>query len=265
MKDLNLNAVIRKQVQVNTRVWRMTLTSTAGAHAVPGQFVMVRVGQGDDPLLRRPVSIYRRTAEGIELLYEVVGSGTALLSAMKPKDVLNLIGPLGNGFPLAAAKGRTPVLIGGGIGAAPLVFLAESLCAAGSKPVVLLGARGKGDLLCAADFRKAGCTVAVSTDDGSCGRKGYVSCLLESLLQKPAKAAPPVIYACGPRPMLNSIYALADTAGIPAYVSLEAHMACGIGACLGCIVATNEGNKRVCKDGPVFDAQDILWGQSDEN
>lgn len=265
MKNLNHNAVILEQVRINRRVRRMTLAFASGVDPAPGQFVMLKAGQGDDPLLRRPISIHRRTHEGIELLYEVVGSGTSLMSAMRPGDALSLIGPLGKGFPLAAAKGRTPVLIGGGIGAAPLVFLAEQFCAAGSAPVVLLGSRSKDDLLCAADFRKTGCKVVIATDDGSCGRKGYVSCLLEALLKKPAASAGMVIYACGPRPMLNSIYALADTAGIPAYVSLEAHMACGIGACLGCIVSTNEGNKRVCKDGPVFDAQDILWGQSDED
>jgi dihydroorotate dehydrogenase electron transfer subunit len=152
------------------------------------------------------------------------------------------------------------------MGAAPLVFLAEHLTAVSSvkPPVVLLGARTKTDLLCLKDFRKAGCRVITATDDGSCGRRGFVSCQLEELLKGP-EAKKAVIYSCGPRPMLNSVYALADTAGIPAYVSLEAHMACGIGACLGCNVATTAGNKRVCKDGPVFNAQDILWGQSDEN
>ncbi len=266
MKKLNHNAVILKQTRINGRIWRMELAAVPLCRrAVPGQFVMVKAGQSDDPLLRRPISIHRCNPEGIELLFEVVGAGTSLFSAMSPGDSLNLIGPLGHGFPLAAARGRTPVLIGGGIGAAPLVFLAQRLCAAGMKPAVLLGARTKDDLLCADDFRRSGCRVSVATDDGSCGRKGYVSCLLEALLKQPTTASRPVIYACGPHPMLKSIYALADTADIPAYVSLETHMACGIGACLGCIVATRQGNQRVCKDGPVFDAQDILWGQSDEN
>jgi dihydroorotate dehydrogenase electron transfer subunit len=265
MKPLDHKAEVLAHRRVNERVMLMELAFPASP-AVPGQFVMVKTGLGDDPLLRRPISIHRRTRNGIELLYEIVGQGTSWLSESSPGASLSVIGPLGNGFPLAAAKGRIPVLVGGGIGAAPLVFLAEKLVASdsGKKPVVLLGARSRSDLLCADDFRSAGCKVVVATDDGSCGRRGFVSCLLADLCAD-AATGKSVIYSCGPRPMLNSISSLAGAAGIPAYVSLEAHMACGIGACLGCIVATNEGNKRVCKDGPVFDAQDILWGQSDEN
>ncbi len=265
MKTIEHKAEILAHRYVSERVRRMELAFPASA-CVPGQFVMVKAGCGGDPLLRRPISIHRRTKNGIQLLYEIVGQGTSLLAELKPGAAVSLIGPLGNGFPLDAAKGRTPVLVGGGMGVAPLVFLAEQLrTAAGvNQPIVFLGARSKADLLCAADFRKAGCKVSIATDDGSCGRRGFVSCLLEKILKDPA-AKKAVIYSCGPQPMLNSVYALADTAGCPAYVSLETHMACGIGACLGCVVATSQGNKRVCKDGPVFDAQDILWGQSDEN
>lgn len=265
MKTQEHKAEILAHKRIDERVQLMTLAFPAPC-AVPGQFVMVKAGVGGDPLLRRPISIHRRTKTGIELLYEVVGQGTALLAALRPGAEVSIIGPLGNGFPLVAAKGRTPVLVGGGMGAAPLVFLAEHLTAAASikQPVALLGAHTKKGLLCVKAFRTAGCRVITATDDGSCGRRGFVSCLLKELLESTARENA-VIYSCGPRPMLNSIYELADTAGVAAYVSLEAHMACGIGACLGCTVATTAGNKRVCKDGPVFAAQEILWGQADEN
>ena len=265
MKTAEHRTEILAHKYVNERVRRMELAFPASA-CMPGQFVMVKAGCGGDPLLRRPISIHRRTKNGIQLLYEIVGQGTSLLAELKPGAAVSVIGPLGTGFPLSAAHGCSPILVGGGMGAAPLMFLAEQLvlCAYGMRPIVLLGARTEKDLLCVNEFRKAGCRVITTTDDGSCGRRGFVSCLLEEALKGPA-AGKTVIYGCGPQPMLNSIYSLADTAGIPAYVSLEAHMACGIGACLGCTVATSAGNKRVCKDGPVFNAQDILWGQADEN
>jgi len=242
--------------------------------AVPGQFVMVKVSAGDAPLLRRPLGIHRLVPglrrgqggrRGIELLYEVVGPGTRILAQKRPGEYLDIIGPLGNGFSLAPAEEEVrSLLVAGGMGVAPLVFLAEKLKEVKSKKskvkiLVLLGAKNKDHILCEKEFRRLECEVRVATDDASKGHKGYVSELLKEVVSNPERG-PWSIYACGPRPMLAAVSGIAKTCGIPAQVSLEEHMACGIGACLGCAVSTKDGFKRACKEGPVFDIDEIVWG-----
>jgi dihydroorotate dehydrogenase electron transfer subunit len=226
--------------------------------ARPGQFVNLRVASGTVPLLRRPISIHSAAGNKIELLYQVLGEGTRLLSKKKPGELLDIIGPLGKGFDYrssAQARG-SQILVAGGMGTAPLLFLAEKLVH--SKPLVLLGAKTKGLLLCEKEFKKIGCGVTISTDDGSRGFKGRVTDLLNhELLTR--NHEPAVIYACGPHPMLKATAAIAAKYGMPAQVSLEAHMACGIGACLGCVTETRSGLKCVCKEGPVFNADEIIW------
>ena len=229
--------------------------------ALPGQFVNIKVGEGFIPLLRRPVSIHSVKGNNFELLCEVVGKGTEILSKKKPGEFLNLIGPLGNGFSLLAA--RSSLLVAGGMGVAPLVFLAEKLREIPNPKsqipiLVLVGAKTKKQILCVKEFEKIGCVVKIATDDGSAGFKGKVTDLLKNLLSTTDYRLP-TIYACGPNPMLRAVSAIAKTKNIPAQVSLEEHMACGIGACLGCVVNTKEGMKRVCKEGPVFMAKEIIW------
>lgn len=265
MKTFQVKARLLDNNKVGEYHYKITLEAPQIAKAaLPGQFVMVRVDNGDTPLLRRPLGIHRVRARGprseaaVELLFGVVGPGTKILAQKKSGEYADIIGPLGNGFTFGpGARGFRPVLVAGGMGVAPLVFLAEKL--RGSKALVLVGAKTKDHILCQEDFRKAGCEVKIATDDGSKGFKGYVSDLLKNTVCDTSDQRRTTIYACGPRPMLQAISYLAQAHRIPAQVSLEEHMACGIGACLGCAVNTRVGFKRVCKEGPVFNVEEILW------
>lgn len=224
--------------------------------AKPGQFVQIKISDKDTPLLRRPLGIHHISPRTFEVLFRVVGEGTRILSQRKPGEYLDIIGPLGNGFDLTV-KASAPILVAGGMGVAPLVFLAEKL--AYRKTLVLLGAKTKNEILCDDEFRKLGCRIEASTDDGSKGFKGKVTDLLKKILPLAVSNKRLAIYACGPRPMLKEISAISKQYNIPAQVSLEEHMACGIGACLGCAVNTKKGFQRACKEGPVFDSKEIIW------
>ena len=242
--------------------------------AQPGQFVNIKVSDGIEPLLRRPLSIHRigkwqiangKSQYGIKILYEVIGKGTEILSKKKESEYLDVIGPLGNGFRITNHESRTTILVAGGMGTAPLVFLAEKL--AKGKTLVLIGVKTKDHILCEKEFRELGCEVKIATDDGSRGFKGYVSELLKKELSAIGYRLS-AIYACGPTPLLKEISRISQEHNIPAQLSLESHMACGIGACMGCVIRTkDEGRKtkdafqykRVCKEGPVFEANQILW------
>ena len=235
--------------------------------SLPGQFLNIKVNAGYEPLLRRPFSVHRVKGINIEILYEVVGNATGILSRRKSGEYLDVIGPLGNGFNyrLPITDYRLPILVSGGMGVAPLVFLADTLahsqhCPAGKKKIlVLIGAKTRNQLLCEREFKRLGCNVKISTDDGSKGFKGQVTDLLKRVLRLAISDKRLAIYACGPRPMLKEISRISKKHKIPAQVSLEEHMACGIGVCLGCAVNTKEGFKRVCKEGPVFNADEISW------
>ncbi|GAB4275270.1 MAG: dihydroorotate dehydrogenase electron transfer subunit [Deferrisomatales bacterium] len=238
--------------------FRLRLRAARPFRAEPGQFAMLRVSDGLDPLLRRPFSIHRVVdpqAGEFEVLFRVVGTGTDRLSRVHVGDRVDALAPLGRGFRLDAGA---PLLVGGGVGVAPLLFLAEALLAEGARPKLLLGARSDRDLLCHDDFACLAVPYAVATEDGSVGRPGLVTKLLEGEL----RGAPPgcCVYACGPVPMLAAVAGLCRARGVPCQVSLEAYMACGVGACLGCVVpATRADYLRVCKEGPVFDADEVDW------
>lgn len=235
------------------------------AFASPGQFVQIKVAADNEILLRRPFGIHRVNKNTFDCLYSLVGAGTRHLCRKQPGSRLDVIGPLGNGFNYAlTAKRCTLILVAGGMGVAPLVFLAEKLMegktpSAKRKVVVLIGAKTKSQILCEREFKKFGCSVKVATDDGSRGFKGKVTQLLSQILT--GRMADLRIYACGPRPMLKVISRLSIRYNIPAEISLEEHLACGIGACFGCAVRTRDGFKRVCKEGPVFPAEEIVWNQ----
>jgi len=257
MKTFKLEAKILSQNKIKDSYWHCELSSAKVAkHVLPGQFINIRMSDKCDPLLRRPISVHGVKGERIEILYEVVGKATEILSRKKAGELLDIIGPLGNGFKRKAAKEQ--IIVSGGMGVAPLVFLTQRL--GGAKTTALIGARTKSQLLCVNDFKKLGCSVRAATDDGSAGFKGKVSDLLIELLRKPkTENRARNIYACGPRAMLKAISDISIKYAVPAQVSLEEHMSCGIGACLGCMVKTKEGLKRVCKEGPVFNAQDLIW------
>ena len=219
----------------------------------PGQFFNIRITDSCEPFLRRPFGAYKIDKDKIEILYKVVGKATTILSRKKTKDVLDIIGPLGNGFTLKTKA----ILVGGGHGVAPLYALAAAL-GAKSGLEVYIGARTAKQIVCDKDFKKLGAKVYVATEDGS---KGYKGVITELLNKKPSTIdhRPSTIYACGPKPMLKEVARLSVLHKISCQVSLEEYMACGIGTCLGCAVKTKKGYKMVCKDGPVFDAKEIIW------
>lgn len=259
--------------------------------ARPGQFVHIRCGSTLDPLLRRPLSIHavQREKGLLALLYRVVGRGTRLLAAARPGERLDVLGPLGRGFDPPGA-GRPVALVAGGIGAAPLFFLLQELAERGAGGHLLIGARSREQLsvgrgaagtgilqahhftvpvLAESDPRRNRPMPAAApgrwvlhqaTDDGSCGHHGPVTDLLLPLLQGRRVEA---VYACGPRPMLRAVCALLARYDTPGQISLEERMGCGVGACLACACKTAAGDgaayRRVCVDGPVFDARAVLW------
>jgi len=224
---------------------------------LPGQFVEVRVDNSPTTFLRRPISINYIDKENNELwlLIQMIGNGTKKLSELKEKDVVNLIYPLGNSFsmPIAENRNKKLLLIGGGVGTAPMLFLGSELKTLGYNPVFLIGAKTSEDLLQLDMFRQFG-TVYTTTEDGSQGEKGFVS--NHSILKSQDFD---MIYTCGPKPMMMAVAHYAKQAGIPCEVSLENTMACGIGACLCCVENTTEGHICVCKDGPVVNIQKLTW------
>ncbi len=232
------------------------------SRASPGQFVMVKVSDTTHPLLRRPLSLCDRQGERFLLFFQVAGEGTALLAQKEPGDRLDILGPLGRGFRLPQ-ENRPPgvsFLAGGGRGIAPLLFLAGEMRAKLFPVRVLYGGRSAADLPLRDRLQAKGHPPACSTDDGSLGFKGLVTELLEKELKATPAAA---IYACGPEPMLRTIAGLAAAARIPAQLSLESHMGCGFGACWGCVKKIRRNGEeswvKVCEDGPVFPAKEVVW------
>ncbi|MBI3910914.1 MAG: dihydroorotate dehydrogenase electron transfer subunit [Armatimonadetes bacterium] len=227
------------------------------AAARPGQFVMVRAGPDWDPLLPRAFSIYHADIEAgcVEILYRVVGRGTRQLATLEPGRFATMWGPLGRPFDLPETE--RVILVAGGVGVPPVVFLAERLAQAPMRLLGLVGASSRKFLVGVEHLRRAGAEVRLATDDGSLGHHGLVTDLLAAALQEPGQAT---IYACGPQPMLVKTARTALAAGVSCQLALEAPMACGVGACLGCTVPRAGGSfARVCCEGPVFAAQEIDW------
>lgn len=229
-------------------------------HAAPGQFFHVRVTDGVDPLLRRPLSLHRRHPDSdcVDLLYKLKGRGTRLLARSKPGHTLDVIGPLGHGFPQPAGR---VYLAAGGMGVAPFPAVVDDLC--GSADVtVLLGARTASALLCVDRLQSMGIDVRTATDDGTAGHHGNVSDLVASL------EVPDTIFCCGPNPMLKTLVNYALAKRIHLWAAVEQHMACGMGICRGCAIQlADEGDTHyglVCNDGPVFSATQLsVWARED--
>ena len=224
-------------------------TDKIAAQARPGQFVSVYCNDGGH-LLPRPISLCEINQEKgtLRLVYRVVGKGTEMFAALKAGDSVEVLGPLGNGFPMEEAEGKRVFLIGGGIGVPPMLETAKQLK---GEPVLVMGYRD--ELFLTDEMKKAG-ELVIATEDGSAGTKGNV---LDAIRENDLKAD--MIFACGPKPMLRALKAYGLENNIPCYVSMEERMACGVGACLGCVCQSTEvddhsqvKNKRVCKDGPVF-------------
>ena len=264
------------QTEVAPDVFRTLLTGLEIAReAQPGQFVNVQVSATTDPLLRRPFSVHAAyRAEGVySLMYVVVGRGTALLREMRSGQTVSVVGPLGTPFDLGDSPDAEHIVTAGGCGAAPLYFLCDALCTKWGcdNVTVLVGAATKSALLCEAEFTSQGVSVGISTEDGSCGCRGVVTDLLKKHLVQRDTVRPVRIYSCGPHAMIREVARIASEAGVEkCQVSLENHMACGLGVCMGCVQkirgpapgdasGRDWHHERVCADGPVFDAEDIIW------
>lgn len=217
---------------------------------IPGQFVQVRI-DGKGTYLRRPISIHYANQSELHLLVQLVGEGTRWMATLSEGDTLNLVMPLGNGFTLSA--GEKPLLVGGGVGVAPLYNLGVALRERGIEPTFLLGARRSDMLLRGEAFEKVG-RLFVTTEDGSLGEQGFIT--QHSILQNERFTS---IHVCGPSPMMKAVARYAKQEGIPCEVSLENMMACGLGACLCCVEKTVKGNVCVCTEGPVFNIEQLNW------
>ncbi|MEW5895625.1 MAG: dihydroorotate dehydrogenase electron transfer subunit [Candidatus Omnitrophota bacterium] len=222
----------------------------------PGQFVNVRIQDTLDPFFRRPFGIYRVVDKTIKMLIEIRGKGTSLLAGKKPGDFIDVLGPLGKTFTPPAQKVKNVVLIAGGIGIAPLIAIAETLRNSGKNIFLLYGAKDKSYMFDFSQIRKDGCSVHIATDDGSAGSKGQVSTLFDLI---PLNREETFIYTCGPNAMMKSVQQFAKQHGLSGECSCEEIMACGTGACLGCVVNTVEGYKTACHDGPVFDLEKVIF------
>ncbi len=257
MKKHLLKLKVQENMKLGAGYHRLTLVpegKTMIPDMRPGQFVEVKAPAGD-VLLRRPVSIHdcRQGAEGcLVLLIRNVGKGTESICDTRPDEFLDVVAPLGNGFSIPA-EGRRPLLIGGGVGIAPLLYFAKALEKNGFKPAIIYGARNCDELVAADAF--AGMDLMICTDDGSAGFHGLVTAHPEAV-----GGDYDSIFCCGPMPMMKAVAHLAQKRGIYCEVSLENRMACGLGACLCCVEKTKENkNVCVCTDGPVFDINKLTW------
>ena len=230
---------------LTSSVYRMTLEGDTSAITAPGQFVNIRLA---GKFLRRPISVCDWEDGKLTLVYKVVGHGTAQMAAMTPGEKLDILTGLGNGYDLTLT-GEHPVLVGGGVGVPPMYGLAKHLRAMGKEVQVILGFNTREEIFYEQEFKDLGCTVTVTTADGSYGVKGFVTDAMKNMHYSH-------FCACGPEPMLKALHAASTTSG---QMSFEERMGCGFGACMGCSCKTLTGNKRICKDGPVMKKEEILW------
>ncbi len=237
------------EVKANTKIaentYKMVLGGDCSGITASGQFVNIKL---DGFFLRRPISVCDYNDNELTLIYKVVGKGTEYMAELGAGEKLDILTGLGNGYDLSKS-GNEPVLIGGGAGVPPMYNLCRKLVAEGKKPQVILGFNKENELFFENEFKALGAEVTVTTADGSYGIKGFVTDALKNMKYT-------YIYSCGPEPMLKAIYNTAETSG---QLSFEERMGCGFGACMGCSCATKYGNKRICKDGPVLEMEEIIW------
>lgn len=256
MKKFILDLLVKENIKLNDTNVLLKLTSHEELpDMLPGQFAELRVDGSPTTFLRRPVSInfINKELNEVWFLIQIVGDGTKQLSLSQKGDTINVILPLGNSFTIPELRSQQLLLIGGGVGTAPMLFLGEQLVKIGFTPSFLLGARSEKDLLQLNEFASYG-EVYTTTEDGSFGEKGYVT--QHSILDKVHFDQ---IYTCGPKPMMMAVAKYAKAKKISCEVSLENTMACGIGACLCCVENTIDGHICVCTEGPVFNINKLLW------
>ena len=238
---------VRSNVALSAKTWLMVLEGDTQYLTAPGQFVNIAI---EGKFLRRPISVCDYDGQTITLLYDVVGEGTKYMSTLSEGAELDLLTGLGNGFDTSVECQR-PLLLGGGVGIAPMLNLAKVLAKQGKKPVVIAGCNSSADAVVAELFEQSGAEVYVATVDGSVGTKGFVT----DVIREQALGGD-YFYACGPLPMLR---ALTTAMEIDGELSLDERMACGFGVCMCCSVETKSGAKRICKEGPVFKKEELIW------
>ena len=234
-------------------------TPAIGPRVKPGQFIHLRVPHMNETVLRRPFSIFKADEEGVSILYKNVGAGTEAMQQLQPGDEISLLGPLGTGFPQADPS-KYPILVAGGYGMAALYLTAAQTP---TKGIAFFGGRSASDILCVNDFEALGWEVRVATENGTLGTQGLVTEALDPWLENNHNMEPE-LFACGPNPMLKAVSDRAQKKNVTAWISMDRHMGCGVGACLTCVqkIKAPEGGwvwARVCKEGPVFECRDIVW------
>ena len=242
MKQMILKVTDNTEIAKN--IWQMVLEHPELEEQKPGQFINIRL---DGQFLRRPISVCESEPGYLAIIYKIVGKGTEQLSRIKRKETLDVLTGLGNGYDLSKA-GNRPLLLGGGVGIPPLMHLARKLTEAEKDVTVVLGFNTKADLFGLDPFTWQDCRVIVATADGSCGTKGFVTDAMPEDYS--------YFYTCGPEPMLKAVYKKTKTSG---QFSFEERMGCGFGACMGCSCKTITGYKRICREGPVLEKEEILW------
>lgn len=243
MKQSIFTVLSNEKIAVNT--FKTVLEGDTSAITASGQFVNIKL---DGFYLRRPISVCDYDGESLTIIYKVVGKGTEYMSELSEGDKLDILTGLGNGYDLTKS-GNNPLLIGGGAGVPPMYNLCRKLLAEGKKPTVIMGFNTSDEIFYEEEFKKLGAEVIVATADGSKGVKGFVTDAMKGVSYS-------YIYTCGPEPMLKAVYNAAESGG---QFSFEERMGCGFGACMGCSCETKYGNKRICKDGPVLDKEEIIW------
>lgn len=237
------NYKILSNEKIAKDVYKMILEGDTQYITAPGQFINIKL---DGKFLRRPISVCDCDENTITIIYKVVGSGTEYMAQLESGEVLDVLTGLGNGYDIS--KSAKPLLIGGGVGVPPMYMLAKKLIESGQKPTVILGFNTKEEIFFEEEFKALGCDVRVTTVDGSYGIKGFVTDAFPDNYD--------YFYTCGPMPMFKAIENTAQTSG---QYSFEERMGCGFGACMGCSCKTKYGNKRICKDGPVLEREEIIW------
>ena len=235
---------LTENTPVTDSVYAMKLEGQGLEEQKPGQFVNIRLG---GLYLRRPISVCDSEAGKLTIVYKTVGKGTEQMSRLQPGETLDVLTGLGNGYDLTRA-GEAPLLLGGGVGVPPLYMLARKLREQGKTVTVILGFNRQEEVFGMTDFRRIGCAVTVTTVDGSYGTKGFVTDAMPEDYS--------YFYTCGPEPMLKAVYRKTTTSG---QFSFEERMGCGFGACMGCSCKTMTGYKRICREGPVLEKEEILW------
>ena len=243
MKEVIYKVVSNQKIARD--VFKMILSGDTSAITAPGQFVNLKL---DGFYLRRPISVCDCSPDSITLIYKVVGGGTELMSELEPGTEINTLSGLGNGYNLGKS-GERSLLVGGGVGVPPLYKLCRELVAKGVKPTVVMGFNSRDDVFYEQEFKDLGADVYVATADGSYGEKGFVTDIIKRLDYT-------FFYTCGPEPMFRAMSKVMKT---PGQYSFEERMGCGFGACMGCSCKTLTGNKRICREGPVMNSEEIIW------